>query len=373
VDRQSVDGIPDFRVSAVTDSRPQLRNAVGSDTITVLLIDLDTPDALDAIVEVLEIKPEIAVVGITGSTNVEHVIAAQRAGCKQLTSKPLKRDDLTMAIRRSLRETTTPNRESRVISVIGAVGGAGATTVACYLGEALNENGGSTAIFDLDFDFGGVALAWDTRGKYTIADIVGAGAVDDIMLENAAIKLPSGVHVIPRPPTIEQGHEIDDAVMGQILQAGRKVYHNVVLDLPRKLDAVTGCAIRASDKLLIVLQLTVPAIENTKRLITVLDRHGVPLDSMEFVVNRYRKNVHNLSIAMVEEQFKRKVLGILPNNYQSVAAAFDIGRPISQNDPIRCAIGDVAQKLLNPGAPPVKTGWFANFYRGRRAGLKTAR
>ena len=28
-----------------------------------------------------------------------------------------------------------------------------------------------------------------------------------------------------------------------------------------------------------------------------------------------------LSVAMVEEQFKRKVLGVLPNNYQSVSAA----------------------------------------------------
>src|SRR6185503_10259300 len=97
VERDQLAGIVGFQVSAVTQSRPQLREAVGSDTVIALIIDLDREDALDAIVEVLEIKPDLAVIGLTGSSNVEHVIAAQRAGCKQITPKPLYLNDLAMA------------------------------------------------------------------------------------------------------------------------------------------------------------------------------------------------------------------------------------------------------------------------------------
>src|SRR5207247_1423945 len=107
---------------------------------------------------------------------------------------------------------------------------------------------------------------------------------------------------------------------------------------------------KAADKLLFVLQLTVPAIENARRLVNVLLRFGTPMDSIEFVVNRYRKSVHNLSIDMVEEQFKKPVLGTIPNNYKSVSAGFDIGRPISQRDPVRCAITDLARKLTTATA-----------------------
>src|SRR5437773_12198715 len=67
VDRAPLEAIVGFRIAATTESRDRLRDTIGSETIAVLIIDLDRADALDAIVEVLEIKPDLAVVGITGS------------------------------------------------------------------------------------------------------------------------------------------------------------------------------------------------------------------------------------------------------------------------------------------------------------------
>jgi len=375
LDGAELSRMPGFRVTRTVRSREELRTSLGTEPMDALIVDLDVPDACDAIVEALEIKPELAIIGVTGANSVETVIAAQRAGCKQLTSKPLNLNDLTVAIRRALKESGETEQQGLTVAVMGAIGGAGATTVACYLTAALAEiNQSEAAIIDLDFDFGGVAQAWDAGGKYTIADIAAAGAVDTLMIENAAMKLGSGINVIARPPTIEQGHEIDEVMMGQILQTARKVYPRIVLDLPRKLDAVTGNAIKASDKLLVVVQLTVPAIENARRLVNVLLRYGIPMDSIEFVVNRYKKSVHNLSIEMVEEQFKKKVLGTIPNNYKSVSAAFDVGRPISNSDAVRCAITDLARLLSErAGAaadgppPPAKSGgWFSSLRLGKR-------
>jgi len=375
LDGAELSNMPGFRVTRSVRTREELRTSLGTEPIDALVVDLDVPDACDAIVESLEIKPELAIIGVTGANNVDMVIAAQRAGCKQLTSKPLNLNDLTVAIRRALKESGELEQQGLTVAVMGAIGGAGATTVACYLTAAMAEiNQSEAAIIDLDFDFGGVAQAWDAGGKYTIADIAAAGAVDTLMIENAAMKLGSGINVIARPPTIEQGHEIDEVMMGQILQTARKVYPRIVLDLPRKLDAVTGNAIKASDKLLVVVQLTVPAIENARRLVNVLLRYGIPMDSIEFVVNRYKKSVHNLSIEMVEEQFKKKVLGTIPNNYKSVSAAFDIGRPISSRDAVRCAINDLARLLTDrqgaygqaPPAPVKSGGWFSSLRLGRR-------
>ncbi|MEE8170151.1 MAG: hypothetical protein V3T70_06355, partial [Phycisphaerae bacterium] len=150
--------LPDFRLTAKAESRSDLQNALTSLNITLLVIDLDVKDALDAIVEALEIVPSLRVVGVTGQPESRIMIAALRAGCRQFSTKPVDANDLTVAMRKALDETPPPTNQGRVIATIGAIGGAGSTTIACYLAMGLAEvTSEHTLILDLDFDFGSVA------------------------------------------------------------------------------------------------------------------------------------------------------------------------------------------------------------------------
>src|SRR5438477_9133719 len=78
---------PDLKVVAATHTREDLRNAVGTLDVQILVIDIDDSEAMDAIVEAVEQRPGLGVVGATGGADVRRDITAQRAGCGQLTTK----------------------------------------------------------------------------------------------------------------------------------------------------------------------------------------------------------------------------------------------------------------------------------------------
>lgn len=352
--------LPGFDIAQAFNSREQLRLAIGTDNISALIVDLDQSDALDAIIEAREIKSEIAVVGVTASNDVEFVLAAQRAGCRQITPKPIDLNDLAVALRGALGMSIWGSGKANTLALIGAVGGAGVTTIACTLTMALAKITNSpVALIDVDFDFGGVARAWDINSRYTIADVSETGAAEPFMIEDAMVELAGGVHVLARPPTIEQGSMIEETTLGRIITTVKGMYPHVVLDLPRKLDSVTGCAIQECDKLLVVLQLTVPAIDNASRFVDSLGRFGIPHDRLEFVVNRYRKGIHSVTIEDVEGKFKKNVLGVLPNDFRSVAAALDIGKPVSERSPFWRAIRDLAAELSGSEVVSNKRTWLS--------------
>lgn len=370
IDDQAVNGLGQYKIASNTSSREELRTTLGAEDIGVLLIDIDQGDAFDAIVEALEIKPSLAVIGVTGTNDVNKVIRAQRAGCRQITSKPLDENDLLLAIRKALNEAGSASDTppwGKTLSVIGTSGGAGATTLACYLAMSLSDSTkSSVSIIDLDLEFGTVAKSWDLSPRYTIADLANVGVIEEQHIEDYFLELPSGISVLPRPEQIEQAQSIDESVMKNIIESAKGLFPYLVMDLPRKLDAITGCAIEACDKLLLVAQLTVPGILNAARLTDGLVRFGVPLEKLEFVVNRYNKKFHNLEVAALEEKVGKKVVGVVPNHYKSLSLANDLGQPVSETNPIRKAIAEIATKLCGQqNAGSQSTSWISSLGFGR--------
>ncbi len=364
VDERQVTLPPEFHVVAASSDRDALRTAIGTDDIAALVIDLDLREAFDIIVEMLEIRPALAVVGLTGTDNVNRIIMAQRAGCKQLTPKPLDAADLIAAIRRALDEIKEPVSFGKTIGVIGTCGGAGSTTIACYLAMALASERSTVAIIDADFEFGTVAKAWDLNPRFSIADLLLAADADRQHLEDFLIELRSGISVLPRPEKIEQAHSIDENGMRSVLDSVSSSFDYVVVDLPRKLDAVTGCVIEKCDRLLVVVQLTVTGIVNAARLHDALQRHDVPPEKIEFVINRHCKNVHTLDIDALENRLHRKVFGIVPNQYKSLSAAADLGQLVDEKNPVRKAIADLAHKLTGREPTPAPSRWLPSLRFG---------
>lgn len=359
IDDPVFEGLEGYEVSAFTSGRQDLRTAITADHIDVVVIDLDTPDALDAIVEVREIDPRVAIIGVLGENNVQKCISAQRAGCAQLTSKPLNEDDLIIAIRQALNEVNEPVEMGKSLAVMGSSGGSGATTLACYLAMSLAEmSKSSTSIIDADFEFGTVAKLWDVNPRYTIADF--ASGSEGLLLEEVILELPCGIGLLPRPRQIEEGQAIDEARMKRILQATKGAYAYVVVDMPRKLDAVAGCVIQECEKLLVVVELTVVGIYNAGRLNDALNRFGIPPENVEFVVNRYRKNVHSLSVESLERTVSKKVIGVVPNHYKSILEANDMGQPVSGRNPVRKAIAEIASKLCRVQPKEAQGGWMSS-------------
>ncbi|MEK6644759.1 MAG: AAA family ATPase [Planctomycetota bacterium] len=361
VDDPILNTLADFKIVARTKSREDLRLALTSVRPDALIIDLDTPTAIDSLVDAREILPELAIIGVTGETDPKFVISAVRAGCRQISSKPLDVNDLLVAIRRALNESAT-QVTGRIIGVMASTGGAGATTIAaCMAMGAAEVTKQRTLIVDADFDFGGVARAWDLKPEHTIADLLSAGSLDPVLLEKAVVEVPGNVAILARPKTVDQAHAIDDTMMTMLLQTAKTVFPTVVVDFPHKLDGVVWAALQQCDKLVIVIQMTVPAVDNCVRLLLALTSLGMSPDKIEVIVNRYRKNVHFISTDLIEERLQKKVMGLVPNDFKSVCAAIDMGQPIPQDNAVRTAVTKIAAKLagVSDEAAVAKSGWLS--------------
>lgn len=347
-----------FSVLATTSTRRDLLEALGALPIDTLVIDLDGDEALDLIVAARELRPNVGIVGVTARNDLTAVISAQRAGCNQFVTRPIDVHDLLDALGRvdSVRQTGT---QGAMIAMMGATGGCGATTLACHLAAELAAvSRARAAIFDLDLEFGGVARAFDLAPVHTLADLARAGAIDADLLSRAAAAATGGVDVFARPATIQESLELDESGIERALRTASTTYPYLVLDLPRRLTALTGFAIENCTKLLLVVQLTVPSVDNARRLILAIGQTGVSSDNVEIVVNRYRRSVHQCTIELLEQQLARKVFAVVPNDFQAVREAIDTGRPLAPRNPVRSAIHEIAQRLVGADHPPARPGWM---------------
>jgi Flp pilus assembly CpaE family ATPase len=72
-----------------------------------------------------------------------------------------------------------------------------------------------------------------------------------------------------------------------------------------------------------------------------------------------------VTIEDVEGKFKKNVLGVLPNDFRSVAAALDIGKPVSERSPFWRAIRDLAAELSGSEVVSNKRTWLSGLGLGR--------
>lgn len=360
--------LPGFQIIARTQSRHELAAALGTLDFCALIVDLDNPDGLHAIIETVERKPRLGIIGVTGNNEVNHVIAAQRAGCRQITTRPLDVQDLVAALERALDgEGSEPAKLGRTFGVLGTIGGAGSTTLVSHLAVELAElTKLEVAVMDMDFDFGGVARAFDLAPRYTIADVASAGAVDEHLIEQVSTKVGDGLRVMARPNSIPEAQALDQQIIENLIKVSRQRFPLVLFDLPRKLDPIVGFSIENCEKLLLVLQLTVPSLDNAKRLLSVLQQAGLHEDRVEIVVNRFRKGSQSCTIELAEQELKRKILAVVPSDYHTVHTALDYGRPLAKKSAVRTAIAELAAKLYGQTASPRSGGWWANLGLRRR-------
>lgn len=358
------ENISGFHIASRTVTSQELLTAVGALDLAAIIIDIDDWNAFGVLQSALEVRPTLVVVGVTSHADTQQVIAAQRAGCSQITLRPLDLQDVSDALRRALGNRGDSAGLGQVFTLLSTTGGAGSTTIACNLAvEIATQSRQKIALFDLDFDHGGVAMAFDQEVDHTIADLARAGAIDAVLLERAAVGTPSGVRIYACPKTLEEAEQIDANMMRSILQCASRCYPYVLLDAPRFLSPITGAAIEHSSKILLVVQLTVPGIRSARRVINALLANEVGLDRIEVIINRYRKNVHNCTLETAAAELGKPLFAVIPSDFQTVHAALDSGRPIEEKNPVRSAIRELAQRLTGQ-RQVARTGWLSKLGLG---------
>ena len=225
---------------------------------------------------------------VAARETTEALRAALGAGANGFFLWPEEREALAREAERSRRPApAAASVRGRVIAVVGARGGAGATFLATNLAATLADAGTNTALADLDLFFADItpALGVDEHER-TLADLAPlAGEVTPEHLDRVLVTHPRGFRVLLAPSDPGQADAIAPTQVSAAIEALRGSHEAVVAHVPRQLDGPSLAALEAADVILVVLSLDVLAFRDARRLLGFLEARGLR-DRVRLVVNR---------------------------------------------------------------------------------------
>lgn len=170
-----------------------------------------------------------------------------------------------------LSRSHAPDPGGHVLGVIGGCGGAGATTAAIWLAQAAAGLGARVLLIDGDPWGGGLelALAAEEEPGLRWPDLAEAsGSIDPDQLHEA-LPEAGGFSFLSWPGNRERPPAIDTAAVAGVLDAARRCYELVVLDIGRGLEPLRTFAWEC-DRVVVVLPAQLRAAVASARLVPEL-------------------------------------------------------------------------------------------------------
>jgi pilus assembly protein CpaE len=279
---------------------------------------------------------------------------AMHVGVKEFIPLPISETKFATAIER-VSNLHGMGKKARLVHVIPTQGGCGSTTVACNVAASLASNS-KTCLIDLDLVRGGVASYFDTRARYTIADVMDPSSkLDKQLLDNAlAIHRKSGLALLARPELPEDTQRVTQSGVSRLLGVVGRVFDYVVIDSIMSIDPSYATTIQTSDINVIVMQLNVPSAKNAERFVGVLRRMGIESSKIRIVVNRFVKKGWDIEPSEVERALGLKISWMVPNDFKNAIAAINYGEPVVLRAPrseMSLSLIELAQTLHSGKQP----------------------
>jgi pilus assembly protein CpaE len=319
----------------------------------------DAHPGLALLKHVVERMPRLTIVVASNDASVAMIRAVLEAGAADFLSLPLNVQELSKVFIK-LSQTAIKSAAVRertagtIITVCGARGGLGATTLSVNLSFQLGAlTGADTGLVDLDLQRGDVAAFLNLTPLNSIATIAAAtGPVDDIFLAGTLTRHPRGVFVLPAPTQLEEADTVSHDHVELTLELFRAQFPYTVVDTARTVSGPMLAAFEQSDRILVLTDLSVPGVRAARRLIELLQQLNISLQRIEPIFS------HVIPGPVSTQDAARAVgkapLAIMPRDDAAASGAMNGGIPLNgKQSALPFAIADLAAKLSGL-APPAR-------------------
>jgi pilus assembly protein CpaE len=307
--------------------------------IGLVAIDADPRKALELVARLTTASPNCAVLVVSSSSDGNLILQALRAGAKEFLAQPIKIEDLLAALGRinERRQAHGENRVrgSQIISVAGAIGGVGTTSVAVNLGCILAKNpNNSVALIDLDMCLGDADVFLDTIPDYTLVDVAqNVTRLDFSLLKRSLTKHSSGLYLLPRPVQLEDVALITPDDMQRVIGLLKATFTHLVIDLSKGYTPIDMNAMQMANQILMVTQLDLPCLRNVVRLMSSFTNMEGMAEKVKIIVNRVGLENGQITLKKAEETIGKEIAWQLPNDYRTMIEARNNGIPIIESAP----------------------------------------
>lgn len=308
-------------VAAATLGEALIR--LGGERFDAVLLDLSLPDArgLDSLARLLSRAPSTPIVVMTGLTDEALAIKAVNEGAQDYLVKG-EADGFALARRlrfaiergRSSARSLTAEQPilSKTLGLLGCKGGVGASTIACYLGTALNtQTKESVLLADFDFESAVLGFLMEVEPTYSLVDALQhADRLDGDLWKSLVHTKAPGLDIIGASFAVIP----DEKAAGQfqkVLSFLRGRYRWIVADLGRGLSRNLATLLQDVDETYLVTTLELASLRQARLMIQKLKQLGHHPDFLRVVLNELPKH-SPFSSANLEEMLGFPVWATIP-------------------------------------------------------------
>ncbi len=314
----------------------------------------------------------VTIFAASSDPNPEQIIGAMRAGCSEYLLKPFQPERVLDALAHveARRQGKLQVQKGRVVTLMGAKGGTGVTTLALHLAlNLVQRHQQKCLLVDEHPTLGDASLYLGlARHQYSFYELVhNTDRLDADLLQGYLSQHSSGLDVLDSPEAIQSFSLASSEAIEHTLAFLTENYQFIIIDAPPGLTEDTCAAIRQSDRLAIVITPELPAIRNALRCIEYLTSLHYPEDNIDIVLNRYAKR-STLTEQEIETALHRPITVKVPNNYALIINAINSGIPLDpgQRSDLPAAFDYWADRLIGGEAAAAQPSdgsrrWLSRF------------
>ena len=303
-------------------------------TPNVIIIETESRNddiltGLDTLAEVCDSGTRVIVIGRQNDVLLYRELT--RRGVSEYLISPVGTLDVVRAVC-GLFSAPDAKPVGRIIAVVGAKGGVGASTIAHNIAWAIGRDLQlDTVVADLDLGFGTAGLDFNQDPPQGIADAVfSPDRIDTNFVDRLLSKCTDHLSLLAAPATLERAYDFGTEAFDGIFDALRATMPCVVLDVPHQWNGWTQRALVSADDILIVAEPDLANLRNAKNLFDYLrtarlndhrpfyclNRVNVP-KRPEIRPGEFAKTLEADPVAIIP--FEPQLFGTAANNGQMIA------------------------------------------------------
>lgn len=317
----------------------------------VILVDISgVDDPIRALVDlssVVEPDVKVLVIGTRQDINFYRQIT-RNLGVVEYLFKPLTMELIArrFSIILDPARRRAPLLGGRLVTVTGASGGAGATTVAANLGWYLASIAHRyTLLIDTNLQFGTMPTLLGVQNASGLKTILEAThRVDDLFISRAAIQIEDRFYLLADEEPFSPDFVYSKDALTTVLRLIERRYNHIVADTPLNLTPLENDLLERAHQRIVVFEPTVMSLKNTLRFLSLPKGENQVLRPL-LVLNRLGQP-GGLSLEQVKTALGASPDVTLPYMPKTVNSAANLGEfAASGNSVYRRGIAEIAHEV----------------------------